>query len=185
MFIQHINRCSEIYYLYQGITKTGNPKYFFSRKVKDGRLDNIPDGFEIYENPDAQVFLIRKVRPLITENEKQFVISAIKNNQDIEYFIIDVKKNIITIYTANDELAATGDFYFLPFNRVNIQKYLNYMKEMRFVLVDEETRSFIVERFCYRGSIDDWIGIGGPAQLSQIATTFVDSIGKESMDIPF
>jgi hypothetical protein len=60
MAFQYTNRKDQIYYLYQGITKTGKPKYFFSTKNKSGQLEGIPDGFEVYENPNAQVFLIKK-----------------------------------------------------------------------------------------------------------------------------
>lgn len=185
MFIQHTNRCSEIYYLYQSTTKAGNPKYFFSRKVKEGRLDRIPDGFEIYENPDAQVFLVRKVQPLITEIEKQAIVSALKKNKDVEYFIVDVKKNIITIYTANNEI--NNDFISpFTFKTINIQRFLNYMQVMRFILTDKNKRDFVVERFCYRGAIDDWINIGGPESLSLLARKYIEHIGKESIyNLPF
>jgi hypothetical protein len=62
MSIQYINRKEQIYYLHQGITKTGKPKYFFSMKAEGNVLEAIPDGYEIYENPNAQVFL-RKIQP--------------------------------------------------------------------------------------------------------------------------
>jgi hypothetical protein len=38
-----------------------------------------------------------------------------------------------------------------------------YMAVMRFVLADPEKRLFWAERFCFRGSLDNWIDIGGPA----------------------
>ena len=60
MSIQYTNRLGQIYYLCQGITKTGKPKYFFSTKTDGNRVKMIPDDFEIYENPNAQVFLIKK-----------------------------------------------------------------------------------------------------------------------------
>lgn len=59
MAIKYINRREDTYYLHEGKTKTGKPKYFFSMK-KDGVLvDPILAGYEIYENPNAQVFLRR------------------------------------------------------------------------------------------------------------------------------
>lgn len=58
--IQFTNRKNNIYYLHRGTTKSGKQKYYFS-KNQDGILaDAIPDGFEIYENLNAQVFLRRK-----------------------------------------------------------------------------------------------------------------------------
>ena len=40
----------------------------------------------------------------------------------------------------------------------------SYMAVMRFVLADPEKRLFLAERFYFRGSVDDWINISGPAQ---------------------
>ena len=57
MAIEYINRKGDTYYLHERKTKTGKPKYHFSMK-KDGELvESIPHGYEIYENPNAQVFL--------------------------------------------------------------------------------------------------------------------------------
>lgn len=54
--VQHINRKEDTYYLHQGRTKTGKPKYFFSRKSEGELCRQLPDGYEIYENPRGQVF---------------------------------------------------------------------------------------------------------------------------------
>ena len=56
MTITYTNRSLQTYYLHQGTTKTGKPKYFFSKKSEGNLVEQIPDGFEIYENPNAQVF---------------------------------------------------------------------------------------------------------------------------------
>ena len=69
MPIQYTNRRSQTYYLHQGTTKTGKPKYYFSMKSEGTLADKIPDGFEIYENPNAQVFL-RKIQPKIITDEE-------------------------------------------------------------------------------------------------------------------
>ncbi|KKM87650.1 hypothetical protein LCGC14_1266760 [marine sediment metagenome] len=56
MLVTYINRKEDIYYLHKGKTKTGKPKYFFSKKRNGDLVEKIPDGYEIYENPNAQVF---------------------------------------------------------------------------------------------------------------------------------
>jgi len=45
--IQYKNRKKQTYYLLQSVTKTGNPKYFFSMNGTGALADNVPDGFEI------------------------------------------------------------------------------------------------------------------------------------------
>jgi len=71
--ITHVNRKEKTYYLHIGKTKTGKDKYYFSLKTNGPLAETIPDGFEVYENPDAQVFF-RKIQPkLITDIEKAMV----------------------------------------------------------------------------------------------------------------
>jgi hypothetical protein len=54
MVIEHINRRGDTYYLHEGRTKTGKPKYFFSRNRAGTLADSVPNGFEVYESPNAQ-----------------------------------------------------------------------------------------------------------------------------------
>jgi hypothetical protein len=61
MNIKYTNRAGKIYYLHIGKTNKGTDKYFFSRKRRD-LAERIPNGYEIYENVNAQVFL-RKIQP--------------------------------------------------------------------------------------------------------------------------
>ena len=57
----------------------------------------------------------------------------------------------------------------------------NYMPVMRFVLEDEAKRVFRAERYCFRGSVDDWISIGEPAQLHKLVAKFCKHLGRVSM----
>ncbi|WP_256868319.1 hypothetical protein [Candidatus Entotheonella palauensis] len=59
MAITHVNAKDKPDYLHQGTTKTGKPTYHFAMKSEGTLADSIPEGFEIYENPNAQVFLRR------------------------------------------------------------------------------------------------------------------------------
>lgn len=59
MPIRHVNRKGQVYYLHQGKTKTGNPRYHFSTKSGTDLVETVPDSYEVYENPNAQVFLIK------------------------------------------------------------------------------------------------------------------------------
>jgi hypothetical protein len=44
LVIEYINRKCQKYYLHQGATKTGKPKYFFSMKNKGTSVKTVPDG---------------------------------------------------------------------------------------------------------------------------------------------
>ncbi len=60
--------------------------------------------------------------------------------------------------------------------------YAVFTPMFRFVLVDPEQRLFVAERFCFRGSVDDWIGLrqGGPAPLKDLLGKYVKHFGEES-----
>jgi hypothetical protein len=101
MPITYVNTKAKTYYLHQGVTKTGKPKYYFAMKSEGNLADSIPEGFEIYENPNAQVFL-RRIQPkIITDEERQIVEDGIRAYSDVKDYKIDVKGNTIAIYTQN------------------------------------------------------------------------------------
>jgi len=51
---------------------------------------------------------------------------------------------------------------------------------MRFTLHDEDRRTFVVERFCFRGLVDDWMFIGLPDSLDVVLQEFLPHLGQES-----
>lgn len=57
MAVTHTNRKGITYYLHQGTTRTGKPKYFFAQRADGDLVEVLPVGYEIYENPNSQVFL--------------------------------------------------------------------------------------------------------------------------------
>ena len=66
MPVTHVNRKRDTYYLHAGTTKTGKPRYWFSKSTEGDLVESIPEGYEVYENPDAQVFLRKIVPQLVT-----------------------------------------------------------------------------------------------------------------------
>jgi len=60
MPITHVNRKRDTYYLHCGKTKTGKPRYWFAKSTEGDLVESIPEGYEVYENPDALVFLRKK-----------------------------------------------------------------------------------------------------------------------------
>ena len=173
MSLEYINRRKQKYFLHQGQTKSGKAKYYFSMKYDDACLAKIPKGYEIYENPDAQVFLCIKKEKLITNAEKQTVVSAVKNNKNVKHFIVDVKGKYISIYLAQSLLGSNNTVHDWIFQTIeaNALKYLNFMAVMRFKLEDPIERYFTAERFCSLGSIDDWIQIGDIDHLGKLSVT--------------
>ena len=189
MTIIYTNRSLQPYYLHQGTTKTGKPKYYFSQKSEGTLVDQIPDGFEIYENPNAQVFLRRIPKKIITDAEVQVVKQGMENFSKVRPFIIDVKKEIIYIFISNRNADALSEFVRATADQFNrdadtveqlIQRSVRYTSDLRFILIDKQKRRFQTERYCYLGSIDDWIDIGHEDSLDVLVKTYLPHLGQES-----
>lgn len=158
-------------------------------KDKGNLVNTIPKGFEIYENPNAQVFL-RKIQPqIITEAEIAVVDTGMQQRSQVDRYLIDVKKDMISIFTPNENAAGISELLtstaaMLGRNSQNIQQLLEqsltYASDLRFVLVDQQQRFFQTERYCYLGAIDDWIKVGPVAPLQTLVETFVHHIGQDS-----
>lgn len=155
MPIQHVNRTGETYYLHEGKTKTGKPKWFFSKKTVGELSDAIPAGYEIYENHKAQVFL-RLIVPMLITKEEIYVVE------------LGMRK---WAATANLFVEAKGE---------TIVVFVDRMPMLRFSLVDDQKRRFALERWCFRGSIDDWIPLSGYGDLPALVKKFAPHLGRES-----
>ncbi len=183
MSIEYISRSGKKCYLRIGKTKKGNNKYFFSSKKNGTLAQTIPTGYEIYENVNAQVFL-RRIQPKIILNEELEIIKEeLKKQTKPHYYQYGANKNIITAYQIDQDIEGFMDL-FPSANESKIEKQFleeaTYSTIMRFVLEDKEKRLFTTERFCFMGSIDDWIYIGGPDSLGKQARKFIRHLGKES-----
>ena len=184
MPVKHTNRQGKTYWLHEGKTKTGKPKFFFSMK-SDGQLaDAIPEGYETYENPNCQVFLRKQTPKLITDEEVATVEDGIRRLAKLDHFVVDVCGEELVIHISDrseHDLDRMSKEFGTPRDMVAeiMQKSASYTAMMRFALVDEEKRRFSVCRWCFRGSIDDWFSLGG-GELSAMVKKYVPHLGKES-----
>lgn len=186
MTVTHTNRKGKTYYLHQGTTKTGKPKYFFALRDEGELVETIPPGYEIYENPNAQVFLRKKPASIITDEEVATVKVGMQQYCPLEHFIVDVKKNAIVIHTADQDVDLLVDaLSFLPGARSTktkavLHRALTFSPMLQFVLVDIVNRLFETQRYCFLGSIDDWMTIGNLDVLPKLVKAYVKHLGDES-----
>lgn len=188
--MEYTNRRGDRYFVFQGRTKTGKPKYFVSKKErseKGTRIESVPDGFEIFENPgNSTVSIRRRKHSRVIEAERKLVeqLAVERSAYSCVQTIID--GDCIVVYTpeTDPEVAAAqlAALFDTPLARSVQWTAMNarYAAELRFRLIDEDTRHFSAERYCYRGAIDGWISISGPAPLESLARKFVVHLGRES-----
>ncbi len=184
MPLQYTNSKKQTYYLHVGKTKKGNPRYYFSMKSEGQLADSIPQGYEIYENPNSQVFLRKIKSKQIFDGEVALVEFVIENHSDLRHYKIGITKNLIQIFTPDQEIDELTQI-FLPltpvgFNENSILRLMTYSPVMQFVLVDKEKRLFITKRYCFLGSVDDWIQISDEDTLENLTRRYIKHIGKDS-----
>jgi hypothetical protein len=181
MPVTHVNRKKDTYYLHAGTTKAGKPKYWFSKSTEGDLVEEIPNGYEVYENPDAQVFLRKIVPQLVTPFEVAIVEEGLERYAPGQNSVVDVHKEHIVVYHAE---RMKLDFEGFHFGLRELPDYHgNYIKVMRFTLVGEHHRTFRVQRWCFRGSIDRWIDLwmsGSEGKLADLVKKFCPHIGQES-----
>ena len=185
MVLTYKNRKGDIYYLHKGRTKSGTSKYFFSTK-KDGKLlESIPEGYEIYENPNGLVFL-RKERPKVFSDEEIAIVeNAIKDYTDLEFYKIDVRGNAIIIYLPLQDVNAIKEvisrFSLNTPAEINhtLQRIIKFAPEMQLILEDKEKRVFCLKRYCYRG-LGSWITLETSSDLKGLTKKYFRHLAKES-----
>jgi hypothetical protein len=175
MTVSFKNFRGEIYYLHSKLTKKGNTSYHFSKKAEGAaEIDEVPDGIEIYEDPNGKVYAKKKTKRFIQENELRLVEEGMKKHSSIKDFKLDIKKDVIYIYTVENA------FEDAPFPKTLLDEYKRYETSLRFILVDPDERRFEVERFCYIGRVDEWIYLDGPDELERLVREYVQHLGEES-----
>lgn len=213
--VTQTNRRGDLYYLHSGTSRTGKTTYHFSRKAEGDLVYEIPEGFEIYENPDARVFLRRIPKKIISDDEKGIVESAVEE-AGVTDSIVEVKKGAITVFLGDlteDVFADILDVDCFFTNLIEkaeglgvpipedlrkllpeivekaraaqpkpaelLEKAQTYSPVLRFMLQDEETRSFAAERAWSRGVEEEWLWLEGPAGLQELAKKYCRRLGKD------
>lgn len=162
MSITYTNRKGVTYYLHRGRTKSGKPRYYFSRKDQGKLMIKIPEGFEIRESPNGVVSLARKKPMRTTDSEVQTVQDALDRHPKDVDCRLDVKPKLITVYervgpTTNTliEIFSELGFQAEPNAAKEVSKILDqnarYEPVLRFELKDDEARIFSAERMTYTG----------------------------------
>jgi hypothetical protein len=183
------NRRGHEYYLHEGKTKTGKVSYFFSRKTDGVLAAAMPPGFEVYETGDGLIVLRKMIPCLVTSEEVTVVYAALKENAKARSAYLDARGDAITVFMPDIDVEEGAEDISarVPsplFNKARLMTILErsqtFSPRMRFVLMDEKTREFSAERWCYSSGIDDWVYIGNCGPLPKLARQFCRHLGKES-----
>lgn len=125
---------------------------------------------------------IANKRKTFYKKEINIIKDAINKYSGIVHYRLNIcgKKLTILIRATLEEelpLKEAGEKSFEDIYHTN-----GYLPMLRFILVDEDEkeRFFGVERYCFRGSIDDWIPLGGTCDLEELAKKYCRHLGRMS-----
>lgn len=188
--LTYTNRKGFTYFLNRGVTKTGKPRYTFAREPKGEPVEQLPDGYEIEESINGIVSLIKARPQLILPEEVAAVEAALKKHPKGRKYRVAVKSDKIIIYEATgpdiesiSKILGSAGIQSVEFSgRLHTEwdRYTQFVQVLRFVLEDAEQRAFSAQRWCYLGSIDDWIYAGHSGKIETLARKLVPILGTDA-----
>ncbi len=184
MAVTRTSRIGKTYYLHVGPKAGGGVQYYFSTKSNGQLAEQIPEGYEVYETVNGQVYLRRRKPRLIGEEEEKLVVRWLRRETGEYLYKVEVRGKELTIHECCNELALESELGIRLSSRQQErrrQSLARYMPVMRFVLVDGDNRLFKPERYCFRGSVEDWIDIGPPDTVEKLTETYLKHLGRDSL----
>jgi hypothetical protein len=192
MPVTYTNRKGVIYYLCQGRSKTGKPRYYFARELKGEPLEAIPQGWKIQESPNGIVSLVRDRPAQIRPEEVAVVDATLRRHPKAGNYRLAVKGKQIEVYErvgpdADELAAALGKHGMGALVAARMDALREVMDEdacftsvLRLILVDPGRRIFRVQRMCYLGSVDDWIDVDLEGALDRLARKVIPTLGTDA-----
>jgi hypothetical protein len=172
------------------VTKTGKPRYAFVRNPQDRRVvEEIPPGWTISESVNGIVSLVKERPQKLLPQEVTAVEEAVREHPKERNYRVNVRHDSIEVYESvgPDADGLISDLRGLGFMtrtkeadlRAILEGSAQFTPVLRFILVDEEARIYRAERWCYSGSIDDWIYVDtGP--LEKLAQRMIPTLGTDA-----
>jgi hypothetical protein len=190
MPITYTNCKGVTYYLYHIVTTTGTSRYVFAREPKGEPLDEVPQGWHISESVDGVVSLARDRPQQIRPEEVASVEAEIRRHPKSHNYRVAVKENRIEVY---ERIGPGAEDLLTGFTLLRSEAYAQrdelqaildrhaqFTPVLRFILTDDQKRTFRTQRWCYLGSIDDWIEVGPTGQLSLLARQWTLRLGTDA-----
>jgi hypothetical protein len=191
MPVTYTNWRGVTYYLCQGATKTGKPRYYFAREPKGEPVAQIPEGWKISESVNGIVSLVKDRPAQIRLEEVEAVEAAVQRHPKSHNYRVNIKHDRIEVYErvgpGPDELVAKlkEDGLLVPgragYLRDSLESHAQFTPVLRFILADAEQRTFRTERWCYLGSIDGWIDVGPMGPVDLLARYWVPKLGTDAL----
>ena len=190
MPVTYTNRKDITQTLCRGATKTRKPRYYFAREPKDEVVEAIPEGWEIRESVNGVVSLVKIRRQRILPEETRVVAQALRRHPKERNYRDDTRTDQIVVYELVgpdvDELLRGLSDFIKPFDRAATIEHWRAEQErcgrfapiMRFILEDDDTRLFGVERMMYLDDKGRWWHLA-EGQIDELARRYIPKLGTD------
>jgi len=158
--LSYTNRRGATFYLHEGKTKTGKPRYFTSKTVREGALSAMPEDYEFTESINNVVSVRRvstsKAASKIPDTDLAMVRAELARHQHLGLHQVEVVKGEIVVFEP---------------------QHRRYDPVMKFMPA-EEPGHYSVHRMTYRGDGGwSWPLTIGP--LRKLVTKYIKHLGTE------
>lgn len=182
------NSKGKAYFIKSKLTKKGNTTYYMTKKEEESCLDEIPEGYEVVEKYDSGLLFVRKKQQsLFSLKEINSIKTSLDHNKSLVDYRVSINGKEIAIYTVeketNDRIAESPLSSFFKMAQSNQYKsaWQNFEERMKVIIRKNKSgKEFEVKRFCYRGSVDDWITVGVESDIAEVGKRYLIHLGKES-----
>lgn len=185
--LAYTNRMGKTYYLHQGTTKTGKPRYFVARSIRAGALFEMPTGFEFAESINGVVSVrrIAKSQTVIPESDTELVRSELSQHKHLERYQARCIHDEIIIYEPRGELS--DSFLIETFGLGSAQarsriadsrrRSVKYDPVMKFTPTLSASEDYTASRMSYRGE-GGWYPFA-TGNLKRLTADYVWRIGTD------
>jgi len=152
-------------------------------------VNEIPEGFKISESVNGIVSLVKDRPSQLLPEETAAVETTVGRHPKAHNYRVSTRHDRIEVYERvgpdPDELIAelrqVGLLVPGQMDRLRAQqeRRAQFTPVLRFILADAEQRTFYAERWCYLGSVDDWIQVGSRGSLERLAHQLIPRLGSE------
>ena len=184
MAYTYTNRKGLTYYLCQTLTKNGKTRYYFAREPKNAPVEKMPDGYQVDESVNGIVSVVKARPKLIFSEELVSVKVGLERLPQSHKYRATIKDDQIVIYESRgsdmgEVLAGLGWEVPTSLGQEFHERHAQFSPIMRFILEDPEGRIFSPQRWCFRGSIDDWINVWNPDKIEILVKELLPKLGAD------
>lgn len=197
--LAYTNRLGDTYYLHQGRTTTGKPRYFASRALGEGALATMPDGFEFTESINAVVSVARKGRkgrdPVVVPTDVALVEAEVARHEHLWACRVAVFRGAIVVYQCLQGESIVDSAFgrswwegledaaarrrLLAEARALVQARGQFDPVFRFTPVQDRPGIYLASRMSYRGR-GGWLDLrSGP--LLRLVREYIKLLGTDEL----